>query len=93
MSNEKHTPGPWHVHDEKGCRWIETGKDDVIARVFKDCGSSEFDANARLIAAAPKLLAFVYEYLEAWADGMAGDSYLRRQAEALLGEATGEQPK
>jgi len=44
-------------------------------------------------ASADELLAFVSEYLEAWANGMAGDSYLRRQAEALLGEATGEQPK
>jgi len=48
-------------------------------------------ANARLIAAAPELLAFVSEYLEAWANGMAGDSYLRRQADAVLAKATGEQ--
>lgn len=47
------------------------------------------EANARLIAAAPELLDFVIEYLDAWNSGMAGDSHLRRMAEALIQKATG----
>ena len=92
MSNEEHTPGPWHSNGTA----VWSGE-KMVAAVYGDDPDCKPDgrmkANARLIAAAPKLLAFVSEYLEAWADGMAGDSYLRRQAEALLGEATGEQPK
>jgi len=47
-------------------------------------------ANAHLIAAAPELYNFVEEYLEAWENGMAGDSYLFYLAQAVLGKARGE---
>lgn len=47
-------------------------------------------ANARLIAAAPELLAFVEEYMEAFENGMAGDSYLHRIARAAIAKAQGE---
>ena len=59
----KHTPGPWHIQDDHGKRWIETGgNDDTIAEIHrrKDKGSvyscGEALANAHLIAAAPDLL-------------------------------------
>lgn len=48
-------------------------------------------ANARLIAAAPDLLDFAKEFVEAWQSGMAGDSYLLRIANAVIAKATGEQ--
>lgn len=50
----KHTPGPWK--GESGGRHI-TGKGRDIARVFGLINDSEADANARLILAAPELLA------------------------------------
>ena len=75
---------------EDGESWLDAS---IRLRPEVDRIQAQMEANARLISAAPELLAFVSEYLEAWANGMAGDSYLRRQAEALLGEATGEQPK
>ncbi len=82
MSNSmstQHTPGPWHVNDAKGSRYIETGRDHAIARIIKDCKSSEFDANARLIAAAPDLL---FQLLAAsnYIDALGGDSKSHRAA-------------
>jgi hypothetical protein len=56
-----HTPGPW---------WIENEKDSEGPREISDCygrtaevygEGSEGDANARLIAAAPELLAALKE--------------------------------
>lgn len=55
MSN-KHTPGPWHINDAKGCRWIEADNEDVIARVYKDSTRERFEADSLLIGAAPELL-------------------------------------
>lgn len=90
----KHTPGPWHVNDGKGCRWIETSKDDVIARIYKDsCSRETFDANASLIAAAPELLAALEHYLiqdeiaEGYGGGVGGSA--RERARAAIAKATG----
>lgn len=60
MSAAQHTPGPWHVNDAKGARYIETSDDDVIAQVFRD-GRNCFEADASLIAAAPGLVAELRE--------------------------------
>lgn len=43
-------------------------------------------ARADLEAENAKLRSFAQEYLEAWDEGMAGDSYLLRIARAALGE-------
>ena len=50
----------------------------------------EAQSNARLIAAAPELLAFVEEYIDAFENGMAGESYLHRIAKTAITKATGE---
>ncbi|WP_125922959.1 hypothetical protein [Pseudomonas sp. p106] len=64
----KHTPGPWHVQDDHGKRWIETsGNDDTIAEIHRRASKGgvysckEASANAQLIAAAPELLADLEE--------------------------------
>ena len=57
----KHTPGPWTVRDHGGYIEVETPDEPTVAHF----GSLSFDgadhdwalANARLIAAAPELLA------------------------------------
>lgn len=75
-----HTPGPWEVHTNIG-RKSEMG---VIADAapFVICVISnakqwpiEADANARLIAAAPELLA-ACEALERWSRDRDGGAYL-----------------
>jgi hypothetical protein len=62
MSEAKHTPGPWSVNvgQPRSGLWDRTtivfGKDDnVIATINRHW--PEVDANGRLIAAAPDLLA------------------------------------
>ena len=66
-----HTPGPWHrgsdfndnrfvVFPETGRMRLEPGQGTVlysIAKVVASFSEDEDDANARLIAAAPELLA------------------------------------
>lgn len=81
----KHTPGPWQMYADNGISCLVGPTDTPIARVH--CGDSV--ANARLIAAAPELLDFVDEFIDAWKSGMAGDSYLMRIAEAVRAKATG----
>jgi len=59
--NMKHTPGPWHVntlevvpfsiHAHRGC------VAEVSRGTMNEVGADEIEANARLIAAAPELLA------------------------------------
>lgn len=56
MENASHTPGPWHVHGGE----IGPSPDETIAVVCAlsgNDGDMEEEANARLIAAAPDLLA------------------------------------
>lgn len=55
----KHTPGPWHLSSKGDGRTYVEGGDtaDDIACLLMDHAQSENNANARLIAAAPDLLA------------------------------------
>jgi hypothetical protein len=91
----KHTPGPWQVH----CSHIYTADPEraLLAQVFNP-GSKASDyplvENARLIAAAPELLAALKAY-EAWADPtICRDAELRAiriQIRAAINKA--EEPK
>ena len=59
MSDEhkpKHTPGPWH--------WEDSGLWSKWDFVYLSKGTPEFEANARLIAAAPELLAALRGIIE-----------------------------
>ncbi len=93
----KHTPGAWTVSEldatgepSEHYIFIEPNVAVIERKVEGRDGCDMPDA--RLIAAAPELLEFVQEYLSAWQDGMAGDSYLHRIAKAVIAKATGEQP-
>jgi hypothetical protein len=63
-----HTPGPWGVGepDPNGHPAILTDGGELIAIVTHECVKleEELDANARLIAAAPELLAVLKELEE-----------------------------
>jgi hypothetical protein len=87
MSESKHTPGPWHINlDQIDCGddklSIEADEEYFIAQV--DSGMYQ-EANARLIAAAPELLALLIESQE----NIGGDWRSRR--DAVIAKATGEQ--
>ena len=88
----KHTPGPWHVGGLQG-----TGRAAIVyspdGYSICDCKSyhgkrewSEMEANARLIAAAPDLLAA----LEYWFDSNADSKKLAGMARAAIAKAKGE---
>lgn len=58
-----HTPGPWQVNassDHRSWGYVRREDDErkviAIAQVFRRHGWDEYQANARLIAAAPEML-------------------------------------
>ncbi len=53
--NTKHTPGPWEVSHTDQCTYVGA-TEMCIAEIFDESEGS-YEANARLIAAAPELLA------------------------------------
>ena len=107
----KHTPGPWRkvtANDYKSLG-VETVSDDIYARVticeiqlahgepFNSDENDEPKANARLIAAAPELLASLVAILET-ADISFGEgeqaarvgNAVISQARAAIAKATGQ---
>lgn len=98
----KYTPGPWAIK----CRTPFGGGDayfdgvvDADGREIRVEGVTLTSgpvarANARLIAAAPELLAFAKEFLSDYRseDGMASMKHYAGRAHALIAQATGEQP-
>lgn len=99
----KHTPGPWHI----GVRTYHAGRDvygpkgEPVA-VADDAITTtpEAEANARLIAAAPELLAALDKLLSATVDRALAEGYemdgvecaARGFALAAIAKATGGQP-
>lgn len=94
----QHTPGPWIWRE--GHRGLygagpNNGVLDYAAYVGMwlswDQGEKVASANARLIAAAPELLAFAQEFLSDYQsdDGMASMKYYAKQAHAAIAKATG----
>ena len=83
-----HTPGPWRYERGNGSpttgeHMIAGAKPGYLAEV-RDCGSGDVGANARLIAAAPELLAalrsaraWVAQYAELRGHEAASASMLR----------------
>lgn len=94
-----HTPGPWLAEGERV--FSETPYTQYVATIHV-CGDSSratLDANARLIAAAPKLkdmtekLAILAEALEGGeAAGIFDWLKIRDQARAVIAEATDADP-
>lgn len=87
MSESKHTPGPWRLHAEhlRGGLYHSVsrpGVDDTIDIHETDNG----EADARLIAAAPDLLAFAHYVLEM---DPSSNAPLFEQARAAIAKAEG----
>lgn len=85
----KHTPGPWHwiAGDESTHRelMIEPGENSIL---YHGSDWPMKEANARLIAAAPELLAAVH----AAVDGIDSTAPWAVKCRAAIAKATGEQP-
>lgn len=71
----KHTPGPWTVHDDTDISGIENDPENKcigsvdVAHVYLRTVPGRHEANARLIAAAPDLLAVLQDVLSTWDSG------------------------
>lgn len=95
-----HTPGPWiltqHTGKEYGkpdlCSHAVMGANELqIATVVSDCVDG-FEANARLIAAAPELLAALKSALQtAQFEGHPFRGWHKEASDAIA-KATGAQP-
>ena len=99
-----HTPGPWTVSDYSATAVIREKDQPGIAVMPFKRDQAEREANARLIAAAPDLLASVIELLEPLerasaamvAQGKALDQHGEAafdRARAAISLATGETPR
>ena len=91
----KHTPGPWETPGEDGgerviCYQDSTGKRRTLAHVYDGEEFGSMEANARLIAAAPELLAALQRSLN-WLSSYSGDGALGayEQARAAIAKASG----
>ena len=98
-----HTPGPWKVYNEAKPPFlvITSTEDDTRSDSVAYVGTQAAQifvcrqtlANARLIAAAPELLASLRSVLEHFADGLPHyddhEMALISEARAAIGRATG----
>src|SRR4051812_13043639 len=76
MSDTKHTPGPWSFRECDSVVMIEAGSDSIAATNSKTYWQRFDDAdvaNARLIAAAPDLLAAL-KSAERWLGGILSET-------------------
>ena len=103
---DRHTPAPWALSEGNASAFVyaldETGGVNrfscLVQGGYTYCGRTgkdrtserEISANARLISAAPELLSFAQEFVEAWDLGMAGDSSLLDTARGAIAKARGE---
>ncbi len=98
----KFTPGPWTVDVARDIRYIHSAAGDIILQfsplydgIDNAAAKNECDANARLIAAAPDLLAALQEIVrepqgKTVADNAKVLSAVIRIARAALAKAGGQ---
>lgn len=88
-SEARFTPGPWGCREPNGSGM---GWKIGPAWLGEKPGTEETKANARLIAAAPDLLAFAQEFLSDYGseDGMNSMKYYAMVAQRVIAKAKGE---
>lgn len=98
--SSKHTPGPWRaVECSDGARHVATRRGNVIAHISAFALDGDRSGNARLIAAAPDLLAALekeQEWRERDAAGALDEEWdyetmVGQYRRAAIARATGEQ--
>jgi hypothetical protein len=79
-----HTAGPWHTSPTHNGAAFDIGADNganvALVKGPEGNGADEYRANARLIAAAPDLLALVLQYRDDLRYPLSDDSRVRRFA-------------
>lgn len=71
----KHTSGPWSVHNDTDITGMENDPENNcigqvdVAHVYLRTVPGRHESNARLIAAAPELLAVLQDVLNTWDSG------------------------
>lgn len=87
-----HTPGPWSVeypYGEHGC-YVTAANPRTTNPLICKMMPENADPNARLIAAAPDLLAFAQLVRDFFTDDSIGHAqYLKEQAESAIDKAEG----
>ena len=89
MSEPKHTPGPWRW-DGKYCGDIVDADGYSVAGIMELEEVAETDSNARLIAAAPDLLAACVEFVRKVEDGDARSTRSYAQMKAAIAKVVGD---
>lgn len=94
-----HTPGPWIAERNHDGDWVisQPGNDGQVVCCLRGCDGPEWEANARLIAAAPDLLAACNSALAGFAGveagmgapGMLADCASVTQLKAAIAKAEG----
>ena len=97
----QHTPGPWNYHELKPGnrnafhvrnREISRGVCEVSASKWESTSADELEANARIISAAPELLAALLAFVAQY-EGSGHDERERRPemilARQAIAKATG----
>lgn len=85
---DEHTPGPWNVDDNEGYgATMIHGDQKLLAQIVGD--SAEAEANARLIAAAPDMLAMLRR-AEFILDDLDGARAFHSDVRTLIAKATGD---
>ena len=93
MKTQQHTPGPWQYMRENGSpttgqHMIRGAIPGYLAEV-RDCGSGDVAANARLISAAPDLLAALTDAADLIETLLPSESDTLRNARAAIHKAVG----
>jgi hypothetical protein len=88
LMTEQHTPGPWAYNEYT--RTIRGPHNHWLATMDSWDGAIDHAANARLIAAAPDLLAALQAVADYWAGGDVPE-VLDTQMRAAIAKATGGQ--
>ena len=92
----KHTPGPWYLNlpsNQMGDYLINDIDRSSVAQIYRNgLNDGSDEANARLIAAAPELLAACQAFVEAWqkSSQLEKTDIALRMAEKAIAHATGE---
>lgn len=90
MSEEKWTPGPWHVDPKRKMRVANEKDETVCTTGTSDSLSHQWEGNAQLCSAAPAMYRGLEAVDEAFEKFWGDDEWPRKEIRAALKAARGE---